>query len=64
MNVLVALKKSGYFLYVTCTAFREENEANIEFLLKHTELRQLDSRVISGYTSGADTMFVCLMQKT
>ena len=64
MNVLKALKKNGFFLYVTCSAFREENETNLAYLRGHAELLQIESRVITGYASGADTMFACLLQKT
>lgn len=59
-NAARRLKGGGYFLYITCSVFREENEGVVEHLQKNTALTLLSMRYIKGYDLKADTLFVAL----
>ena len=61
-NALKNLKKGGYFLYITCSVFRKENEEVVDYLLQNFSLNLISMRTIAGYADKADTMFVALMQ--
>ena len=37
-NAIKAVKPKGYFLYITCSVFQQENEDRIEDILKHSKL--------------------------
>lgn len=62
-NCLPLLNKNGWLLYITCSVFEAENEANIEIFLKRHPLRLMQMRYIEGTTYRGDTMFYSLMQK-
>lgn len=62
-NVTPFLQPGGTLVYITCSVFREENEEAVEFLRGHCGLEIVESRVISGYERGADTMFVAVGRK-
>ena len=55
------VKQGGYFLYITCSVFRQENEAVVEHLLQSTKLKLVTSQVIKGYEHKADSMFAALL---
>jgi len=62
-NVLMALKPGGYFLYITCSVFKKENEGAVNYLLENFTLKVLKMELLKGYELKADTMFVALLQK-
>ena len=62
-NVIVAMKTGGYFLYITCSVFKKENEDAVNFLLEKFNLKVLKMELLKGYELKADTMFVALLQK-
>lgn len=62
-NVIVAMKTGGYFLYITCSVFKKENEDAVNFLLEKINLKVLKMELLKGYELKADTMFVALLQK-
>ncbi|MBZ5859185.1 RsmB/NOP family class I SAM-dependent RNA methyltransferase [Flavihumibacter profundi] len=62
-NALKKLLPGGYFLYITCSVFREENEGNIAFLLQDNSLQLIRQHIIDGVEDHADTMFVALLHK-
>lgn len=62
-NVIPYIKPGGYLLYITCSVFKKENEAAVEFLEKNHSLTSIETSVIKGYDKKADTMFVALLQK-
>lgn len=62
-NALSKLKPGGYFLYITCSVFKKENEENIQWLQNELQLKLIKSEVLIGYTQKADTMFAALLQK-
>ena len=61
-HALGFLKPNGYFLYITCSVFRNENEEVAEFIKSqfHLQLRMME--LLKGYDKKADTMFVALFQ--
>lgn len=63
INVIPFLKQGGTLTYITCSVFREENEAVIQYLLDNTSLRKETAEVITGYTQGADSMFAAQLRK-
>jgi 16S rRNA (cytosine967-C5)-methyltransferase len=62
-SVLPAVKRNGYFIYITCSVFKKENEEAVQFIQQQNELTLLDMQVLKGYVQKADTMFVALFQK-
>lgn len=59
-TVSAFLKPGGKLLYITCSAFAEENERQTE---KTDSLSLLKQQYFTGYENGADTMFGALMEK-
>ncbi|MDH7462668.1 Fmu (Sun) domain-containing protein [Chitinophagaceae bacterium 26-R-25] len=61
-NVVEALAESGYFLYITCSVFKKENEAAVK-RLEEKGLTLIKMQVLAGYDKKADTMFAALLRK-
>jgi 16S rRNA (cytosine967-C5)-methyltransferase len=61
--VTARLKPGGHLLYITCSIFREENEACIDFMQEQLQLQLLKKELLTGYDHRADTLFVALLQK-
>ncbi len=57
-NVVKYLKPGKPLIYITCSAFRAENEAIISFMTYELGLKLEDSQILKGYETKADTMFV------
>lgn len=62
MNASKAMKSKGYFLYITCSVFQEENEAVVNFLIKERGLVLIEATYHKGYDLKADTLFAALLQ--
>ena len=62
-NAVKQLKPGGFFLYITCSVFKKENEANVEWMREKFQLELLNQQVINGYGIKADTMFAALLKK-
>jgi len=62
-NVVPLLKKGGSLIYITCSAFKQENEAVVKHICEHTGLQWRDGGIITGYNIGADTMFAAKLVK-
>lgn len=61
-NALKNLILGGYFLYITCSVFKKENEEVVDCLLQNNSLNLISMKTIDGYSHRADSMFVALMQ--
>ncbi|MDI3321905.1 Fmu (Sun) domain-containing protein [Pinibacter soli] len=61
-NVVEALADSGYFLYITCSVFKKENEEAVKHL-EEKGLKLIRKQTLSGYDKKADTMFAALLRK-
>jgi 16S rRNA (cytosine967-C5)-methyltransferase len=62
-NTIPFLQKGGYFLYITCSVYKKENEDVVEYIQQQSGLNLVKKEVLDGYTSKADTMFAALFQK-
>jgi 16S rRNA (cytosine967-C5)-methyltransferase len=57
-NVTKHLKPGAPIIYITCSAFKAENEDAVDFMVKELGLKLEETRVLKGYERKADTMFV------
>lgn len=63
-NTVAQLKPNGYYLYITCSVFKKENENNAEWMQEELKLQLVKQEVIKGYAVKADTMFAALLKKS
>ena len=62
--MLPLLVTGGYFLYITCSVFKQENEDIAAMIAsKNTDLALISMQHINGYAQKADTMFAVLFKK-
>ena len=59
-SAIPSVSKGGYFLYITCSVFRKENEDIVESILKQSHLSLLEKKIYPGYSLKADSMFAAL----
>jgi 16S rRNA (cytosine967-C5)-methyltransferase len=59
-NAIPHLANNGFFLYITCSVFKKENESVVEFIQKKFRLQLIKQEVFIGYDKQADTMFGAL----
>ncbi len=57
-NVVKYLKPGKPLIYITCSAFKAENEDVVDYLVKEVGLKLEEKQVLKGYGHKADTMFV------
>ncbi|MCD8741832.1 RsmB/NOP family class I SAM-dependent RNA methyltransferase [Mucilaginibacter roseus] len=57
-NVAKYLKPGKALIYITCSAFKAENEDAVEFLTTELGLKLESQQILKGYERKADTMFV------
>lgn len=57
------LQPGGYFLYITCSVFKKENEEVVDFIKNNFGLEIYRVELLKGYDRKADTMFAALLQK-
>jgi 16S rRNA (cytosine967-C5)-methyltransferase len=62
LNAIKAVKKGGYFLYITCSVFVEENEEMVAIIEKESGLQLIEATYHKGYDQKADTLFSALFQ--
>ena len=62
LNTWKHLKPGGYFLYITCSVYEQENEAAVAFALEHTGLGFIRSALFQGFERRADTLFAALFR--
>src|SRR6201996_7042514 len=62
-NVVKYLKPGKPLIYITCSAFKAENEDAVDFMVKELGLKLEESKVLKGYENKADTMFVARMSR-
>ncbi|WP_285009163.1 RsmB/NOP family class I SAM-dependent RNA methyltransferase [Pedobacter faecalis] len=63
-NVCKYLKAGAPLIYITCSAFMQENETSVKWLTENLPLSLEKAEVIKGYDHKADTMFVARLIKT
>jgi 16S rRNA (cytosine967-C5)-methyltransferase len=57
-NVTKHLKPGAPIIYITCSAFKAENEDAVDFMVNELGLKLEETQVLKGYERKADTMFV------
>jgi 16S rRNA (cytosine967-C5)-methyltransferase len=57
-NVVKYLKPGKPLIYITCSAFKAENEDVVSYIIKQLGLQLEEMKVLTGYENKADTMFV------
>ena len=62
-NVIHNLMADGYLLYITCSAFKKENEDMVTMIEKEFSLQLVKSEVLKGYSLKSDSMFAALFKK-
>lgn len=62
-NTIPHLAQNGFYLYITCSVFKKENEEVVEFIQKKFCLQPVKQEVLIGYDKKADTMFAALFVK-
>jgi 16S rRNA (cytosine967-C5)-methyltransferase len=62
-RVVTYLKSGGQLLYITCSAFKKENEDVVDYLQQEFALEVIKMEVLKGYDKRADTMFAALLKK-
>jgi len=62
-NTIPHLKKSGLYVYITCSVFKKENEDMTVFIEKEHGLQLLQKQYLEGYKHNADSMFTAVFQK-
>ncbi len=62
-NAIRSLDHEGFFLYITCSVFKKENESIVEFIQQECQLELIKMELIKGYHKKADTMFAALFRK-
>lgn len=62
-RALEKLPPGGYFLYITCSVFRQENEDVAAFLQQQGPLETIRMELLKGYDQQADTLFAALLRK-
>lgn len=62
-NAVPHIKAGSYFLYITCSVFKKENEENAEFIRNDLHLELISKELLEGYFLKADTLFTALFKK-
>lgn len=62
-NTIDSLQKGGYLLYCTCSVFKQENEEVVEKLKSNFGLIEIETKLFSGHSRRADSLFASLLQK-
>jgi 16S rRNA (cytosine967-C5)-methyltransferase len=62
-NVVKYLKPGKPLIYITCSAFKAENEWAVDFIVKELRMKVEEQTVLKGYENKADTMFVTRLVK-
>ncbi|MES2794533.1 MAG: RsmB/NOP family class I SAM-dependent RNA methyltransferase [Bacteroidota bacterium] len=62
-NVIANLKTGGYLIYITCSVFELENEAQVEKILENYPLVLIEQKLLVGIEHQADSMFIAVLRK-
>ncbi|WP_295648470.1 RsmB/NOP family class I SAM-dependent RNA methyltransferase [uncultured Mucilaginibacter sp.] len=63
-NVVKYLKAGKPLIYITCSAFKAENEDMVDFLVNEFGFKVEEQATLKGYEHKADTMFVARLSQT
>lgn len=61
-NIHPCLKKGGYLLYITCSVFKDENEAMVDRIINSRyELKSM--KLLGGWNHNSDSLFTAMLKK-
>jgi 16S rRNA (cytosine967-C5)-methyltransferase len=63
IHLLRYLKPGGFFIYITCSVFRDENESVVSYLEDTGGLQKIRSVMLDGAKLGGDYLFSALLKK-
>lgn len=63
-KVVSQLQPHGFFIYMTCSVFKKENEEVVEFIKENLGFDLVKAELLKGYDKKADTMFAALLKKS
>lgn len=58
INTIAHLAKDAWFIYITCSVFKAENEDMVDFIQDNFSCQLLEMKYLKGYENKADSMFV------
>jgi 16S rRNA (cytosine967-C5)-methyltransferase len=58
INTISHLAKDAWFIYITCSVFKAENEDIVDFIQENFSCQLLEMKYLKGYENKADSMFV------
>jgi 16S rRNA (cytosine967-C5)-methyltransferase len=58
INTIAHLAKDAWFIYITCSVFKAENEEMVDFIQQNFSCQLLEMKYLKGYENKADSMFV------
>lgn len=58
INTIAHLAKDAWFIYITCSVFKAENEDMVDFIQENFSCQLLEMKYLKGYENKADSMFV------
>ena len=61
-NAVPHLKKNGLLFYITCSVFKQENEAVANYIRQELKLELIQMKNLWGYEKKADSMFVAVFK--
>lgn len=62
-NTIPYLQAGGYYVYITCSVFKRENDDIVKFIKEQFHLQAEQVELLKGYDKKADTMFVAVFKK-
>ncbi|HRI22477.1 MAG TPA: Fmu (Sun) domain-containing protein [Panacibacter sp.] len=62
-GTIIHLNTEGYFLYITCSVFKKENEDAVKFICDNYNMKIIKQELLKGYNKKADTMFAALFTR-
>ncbi len=63
-NLIKYLKPGQPLIYITCSAFKAENEDVVNYLIEEKGLKLEEMKVLKGFEHKADTMFIARMSSS
>lgn len=59
-NASESVKQNGFFLYITCSVFKKENEEIVKYIQQNLSFQLRSMQYFKGYNRKADTLFAAL----
>lgn len=63
-TAIAQVEPGGYFLYITCSVFKKENQEQVNFIHERFHLELMAMESLTGYDKKADTLFAALFKKS